>query len=89
MLIGLVDKPSISFLFFISLSFNSLKSFLNSKSSTSFCRRKRKSSNMVANDIKISHKMKNKDWLSIGKIILKCIERLILKILVNTQIKMS
>ena len=39
---------------------------------------------MFANDIKISLKMKNKGWLSIGKIILKCMKRLILKILVNT-----
>ena len=45
---------------------------------------KQKSSNMFANDIKISLKMKNKGWLSIGKIILKCMKRLILKILVNT-----
>ena len=42
---------------------------------------------MIANNLQISHKMKNKDWLSIGKIILKCMKRLILKILVSIQIK--
>ena len=41
---------------------------------------KKKNGDMVVDNIKISQKMKNESWLSIGKIILKCTKILILKI---------
>ena len=39
------------------------------------------------NDIKTSLNMKKPGWLSIGKVILKCMKRLILKLLVSNHTK--